>query len=143
MLSDLNTAGIIYLRYTDLREAEKSFSRLKEACKDWSLQYIGARHFVLKYQPQDFFSTSDYEGQVCLNAAYYGPRQRFNSNNISNLIKELLQHYGDLKSFEIAFCCFPRMVFKSEFFDTKAADRAVAKLNGFKFAVRKVQLLAK
>ena len=135
MLTDLKLAGIIYVKFTDLREAQRAYTKLQSSQPDWHTQYIGVKHFVLKYQPQYFPFTSDYEGQISVAALFCGPRQCFDARNIACLVSELLQNYGDVSSCYLSFCSFPRLVFIADFFDVAAACTVVSQLDGFKVAV--------
>lgn len=135
LLTELNTAGIVYVAYTDIREAKKSFVNLQAVRKDWHVQFIGPRHFVLKIQPHNYQHTSVYEAQVDTTAFYHGPLQRFDTNTIGHLVKELLQSFGDLMSFDAGPSVYPKVSFRVQFFDTMAATIAVERLNGTTVAV--------
>lgn len=135
LLTELNTNGIVYVAYTDIREAKKSFVNLQGGRKGWHVQYIGPKHFVLKIQPHNYQHTLEYEAQVDTVAFYHGPLQRFDTSAISHLVKDLLQSFGDLMSFDIGAAMYPQLSFRVHFFDTAAATTAVERLNGMTVAV--------
>lgn len=135
LLTELNPAGIVYVAYTDIREAKKSFVNLQGVRKSWHVQFIGPKHFVLKIQPHSYQHTSEYEAQVDTTAFYHGPLQRFDINAIGHLVKDLLQSFGDLMSFDIVSSMYPQLSFRVHFFDTVAATTAVERLNGMTVAV--------
>ena len=135
LLTELNTAGIVYVAYTDIREAKKSFVNLQDVHKGWHVRFIGPKHFVLKIQPHNYQHTSAYEAQVDTTAFYHGPLQRFDTNTIGQVVKELLQSFGDLISFDVGYSVYPQVSFRVHFFDTIAATTAVERLNGMTVAV--------
>lgn len=64
-----------------------------------------------------------------------GPSQLFDPPTITRLIIDLLGNYGDVMAYEPGSMCPPTIVYRAEYYDTRAADRAIAHLNGFKIAV--------
>ena len=134
-MTDLAMMGTIYIKYNDLRESETTFSKLQQSKEEWNVQYIGAKHFIFKYQPQDFFYTSEYDGQMVMSAFYQGQRQHFHIDNIQELVKALLCNFGELFSFDVISCDFPAVICKAEFFNATAAVLATTQLRNLKIPV--------
>ena len=133
--TDLAMMGTIYVKYNDLREAMNTFHKLYYSHKEWIIQYIGAKQFILKHQPQNFLYTSEQEGQVTVRAFYHGQRQNFDICITQELIKGLLHNFGSFFSFAIVSCEFPALVCRVEYFDTTAANLAITQLGELKVPV--------
>ncbi|KAI9836681.1 MAG: hypothetical protein M1819_001317 [Sarea resinae] len=133
LLVELNSAGRVYLGFTDIRDAERAHQRAQSLRPNWSVKYIAPDHFAQKYQPGVASCVSAYEGQMLIKVHYTGPSQHFSHSMIESLIQELLDNYGEMKAFEILNSAeAPFVDFRAEFYDTKAADAAVNALNCFK-----------
>lgn len=138
VLIDLTASGIIYVSFTDLRDCQKAFHKAKKLRTDWATHYLPSSQFDMKRDPGHTSFASTYEGQVAVRAHYGGHSHQFNTGTIGQLVKELLDNYGDIKTFRKLEAAEPPIVeFHAEFFDTAAADVAVASLHGFKIGVRK------
>ena len=137
VLSDLAAAGTVYVKFADIRDADKIYSKAQTAHEKWSVRHIGPRHFVMKYQPESLKYTpvSMYEGQVLITADFAGPRQRFDAGSIGFLIKELLQNYGDVMAYEVGMIRMPVATYRAEYYDVTAVQNALSNLNGFKIGV--------
>ena len=138
VLVDLATTGIIYLYFADIRDANKAHSKVQNIHRDWSVQYIAITQLAKKRMPEsmDFPPVSVYEGQVMVKAEFFGPRQRFDTGSIGHLIKEMLENYGDIMAYNVSLAESQTVAVRAEYYDTAAADSALAYLNGFKIGVR-------
>lgn len=142
VLIELNTSGIIYLGFTDVRDSEEALKKAKKLRPEWTTQYLPPNQFSLKSEPENACFVSVYEGQVMVRAHYGGQSQHFNAGTIRQLVKELLDNYGDIKVFRKLETAEPPIVdFHAEFYDTTAANVAVVSLNGFKIGVRVIHFL--
>lgn len=136
VLIELNTNGIMYLGFTDIRDAEEALKKATKLRPEWVTQYFPPNQFALKTDPGSTSPVSVYEGQVMVRAHYGGQSQRFNAGATQQLVKELLDNYGDIKVFrKIQTAESPVVEFHAEFYDTTAANVAVASVNGFKIGV--------
>ena len=104
---------------------------------EWTTHYLPSNQLDLKRDPGSTSVASICEGQVTVGAHYGGPSHHFNAGTVLQLVKELLDNYGDLKVFRRLDTAEPPTVeFHAEFYDTAAADVAVVAVNGFKIGVR-------
>lgn len=133
----MDSIGSIFVNFTDIRDAQKAYAKVQSVHGDWSVEYIagtkpGIRNPTesLKYAP-----LSMYAGQVIIKADFTGPSQRFDPGTIGHLIKELLENYGEIMGFETSMKNLPIAAYRAEFYDTAAADSALAYLNGFRIGV--------
>lgn len=137
VLIDLTASGIIYVGFTDIRDCQKAFHKAKKLRTEWATHYLPSNQFDMKRDPGSNFLASAYEGQVTVRAHYGGQTHRFNTGTIRQLVKELLDNYGDIKVFRRLEIAEPPIVeFHAEFYDTAAAEVAVVSLDGFKIGVR-------
>lgn len=91
----------------------------------------------MKRNPGSPSLASAYDGQVTVRAQYGGQKHQFNTGNIRQLVKELLDNYGDIKVFRELDAAEPPIVeFYADYYDTAAAEVAVLSLHGFKIGVR-------
>lgn len=136
-LADLVISGIIYANFTDIRDAQKAYAKVQNVRVDWKIQYIAATKWVLKNRSDDsnYIPLSLYEGQVIVKADFSGPRQQFNARSIGQLIKELLENYGEIMGYDAGFMKPPTATYRAEFFNSAATDSALTYLNGFRIGV--------
>lgn len=138
VLIDLTTSGIIYVGFTDIRDCQRAFHKAKKLRIEWATHYLPSNQFDMKRDPGSTFSASVDEGQVTVRAHYGGLNHRSDTGTIRQLVKELLDNYGDIKVFRKHETGEPAIVeFHAEFYDTAAAEVAVVALDGFKIGVRK------
>ena len=136
-LTDLATAGIIYLNFTDIRDAHKAFAKVQSHRTDWNVQYIIGSEFITNQQSNgpEYIPLSMFAGQVVVKADFSGPRQRFNAASIGHLIKELLENFGKIMGYEAGLSKHPVAAYRAEFCNTVAAESALGYLNGFRIGV--------
>ena len=126
--------GIIYAQFVDLRDAHDAYAMLKEK-SNWIVQYISPKLFTVQYEPENLASTSDHEGQITVKVLYIGQYRDCDAAHTAFLVKDLLDAYGGLASFDVSALEFPLFTFRAEFYDVTAAENAVKFFNGFKVAV--------
>lgn len=136
ILVELLSKGIVYLQFTDLRDAINALSISLRTRPEWLVQHVSVKHMATKSLPQSIFHPTAFEGKLTITALFSGPRQRFNAEIIGHLVKEMLENYGDLVSYDVGQASYPRATFTAEFFNTVATDLAIASLDGFKLGVR-------
>lgn len=136
-LAELATAGAIYANFTDIRDAQKAYAKVKSVRVEWNIQYIAATNSELRSRLDDlnYVPLSLYEGQVIVKADFSGPRQQFNARTIGHLIKELLENYGEIMGYDTDFMKPPTATYRAEFFNSAATKSAISYLNGFKVGV--------
>ena len=137
MLSELASAGIFYLKFSDIRDADKAYAKVESIREKWNAQHIGAKQFAVKHQPEclKYLPISMFEGQILVTAHFAGPRQRFDAGSIGHLIKELLENYGDVMAYEVGIVRAPTATYRAEYYNATVVDNALANLNGFKIGV--------
>ncbi|KAL9044105.1 MAG: hypothetical protein Q9214_002734 [Letrouitia sp. 1 TL-2023] len=135
-LGNLSRNGTVFVTFDDLRDSCKALSNVRNVRRDWNVQYLrnlpNGQELTNHTSGQLHGSLGD--GEVVVKADFLGPSQLFDAPNISRLIMDLLGNYGDIMAYEPGSMCPPTMVYRAEYYDTRAADRAIAHLNGFKIA---------
>ena len=123
--------------FTDVRDSIKSLSSLKTVRGDWTVQFLPASQIIDEMQRNglDYPSDSSVNGEIIVKADFLGPSHLFEAIAISRLIIDLLGNYGDVMGYELGNVAAPMILYRVEFYDTRAADRATSHLNGFKIAV--------
>ena len=91
---------------------------------------------MINYKPQELARTSSFDGQILVTASYTGVRQTFDVATIVRLLKDILEHFGDLIACVVGLAAFPTVSVSAEFYDCSAAEKAVTQLDGFQLAVR-------
>ena len=136
VLVDLTSSGIVYVGFTDLRDCHKAFHKAKRLRTEWGIHYLPSNQFDMKRDPGSVPFVSSYEGQVTVRAHHGGQSHQFNTDTIRQLVKELLDNYGEIKVFrQLETTEPPTLEYLAGFYDTAAADVAVASLQGFKIGV--------
>lgn len=133
----MDPIGSIFVNFTDIRDAQKAYAKVQSVHGDWSVQYISGTKPDIKNQSErlKYVPLSVYAGQVTIKVDFTGSSQRFDPGTIGHLIKELLENYGEIMGFETSMKNLPIATYRAEFFDTAAADSALAYLNGFRIGV--------
>lgn len=129
-ITDLANKGIVDVKFTDIRDAQRAVGILPQFQPQWTVHFINSKEFMRSFRPRKITSTSDFEGQVMVTAHCSSPKEAFNSESIAIIVKDLLQEYGDIMAYDTFIASFPTVVIRAEYFDTAAADNA-AELNGF------------
>ncbi len=137
VLSELLLSGTVYVSFADIRDAGKAYDKIQSARQDWKVQHIATTQISTQGQPQGLMYPpgSAYESQVVVKAEYTG-HEDFRAGEIGSLIKDLLANYGDIMAYSTDRSTTSSLTYRAEFYNTIAADNALAYLNGFKLAVR-------
>ena len=136
VISELRLHGIIYISFADIRDTGKAYDKIQLARRDWNVRQIRATHINNQGQPEGLiYPGSAYDGQVAVKAecSGHGP---LHARDIASLIKDLLANYGDIMAYRTIRATTTDVTCRAEFYNTIAADNALAHLNGFKLAVR-------
>ena len=99
------------------------------------MQKILATHIRTQGQLKGLiYPGSAYDGQVIVKTGC-DKQGSFHVRDIGSLIKDLLANYGDIMAYSTMWSNTADVTCRAEFFNTIAADNALAHLNGFKLAV--------
>ncbi|KAL8746803.1 MAG: hypothetical protein Q9190_001208 [Brigantiaea leucoxantha] len=136
VLDNVPRNGSAFVMFTDVRDSIKSLSSLKTVRGDWTVQFLPASQIIDEMQRNglDYPSDSSVNGEIIVKADFLGPSHLFEAIAISRLIIDLLGNYGDVMGYELGNVAAPMILYRVEFYDTRAADRATSHLNGFKIA---------
>ncbi len=137
VLSELLLSGKIYVSFADIRDASKASEKIQSVRQDWNIQQIAATYVNKQDQLEDLNCPPEFafEGQVVVRAEYSG-RGLLHVGDVGSLIKDLLANYGKIMAYRTCHATPPSVAYRAEFYNTIAADNALAHLNGFKLAVR-------
>lgn len=136
-LSELGSSGLVYVNFSDIRDAQKAYAKVQNVRKDWDIQYIEGNKCLIKDNANNpvYVPTSRFAGQIIIKADFSGPRQQFNSSTIGHLIKELLENYGEIMGYEAGYMKPPMVTYRAEFYNSVATESTSTYLNGFKIGV--------
>ena len=136
--SELAINGTIYAKFADIHDADKVFSTIQHGDVPWSVKHIAPKYFALKHHPESLrlAPVSMYEGQVLVVVSQSTMPQRLDVGNLGSLVKEVLEHCGELMtfSFDRAEAC--KAVFRAEYCNINCADNALLYVEGVKLAVK-------
>lgn len=128
-------SGRLYLKFGDLRDAQKTYSQLQGSQGMIVCTYLSPRELALCFDHGDLSQISNYEGHVVVTAFMGGPVQSFNVPMVADAVKGLLRSCGDYAGCYVDLSLVTRLSFRVEFFNLAAADQAVAGLNGLRVGV--------
>ena len=136
MLAELTPIGAVYLKFEDIREADRADVLVKSSYCAWVSKFIEPKEFVLKHQPEILKNSqvSMYEAQLLVTAEFAGPFDRFEVDNIGAVVQEALGNCGHLLAFDLAAVNYPTVVYRAEFFNAATVNEAMD-LNGHEISV--------
>ena len=135
VVTELVSNGIVYVKYADLRDARQVWSALKYSQVDCHVQFISARQFVSMWKPQVLHDISDFEGQLLITSDFSGKRSSFDARRTFLGIQKIFKKYGEIELFDVKALVYPSMTICISYYNFRAAETAICKLNGFKFEV--------
>lgn len=137
MVADLVLTSTVYVKFSDIRDADKAYSKIEQLKREWSVSRMTpSRYTVTSHQLENLnYSVSKYEGQVLVKVEFVEPLQRFDAGSMGLLIKELLEKFGDLTAYERGMIKVPVAAYRAEYCNIMAVDDALENLNGFKIGV--------
>ena len=130
---DLLTRGIVYVRFADIRDADKAYSDALPG---------HARHM----NPSDLSSSQHFsgpvyqtaaahEGQLIVRLTYLGHAQHFNDESLKRAALQILEKAGEIMAIKVVVLEIPRLTLQVEFFSIKAVDELVRCKSGVKIPV--------
>lgn len=128
MLTELESDGIVYIRFDDIRDADKAALKVKSSRPMWQTERIEPHQFSLEHHGGGS-PVSRFEGQVNLTAIFNEPSDRYDVGSASNHFKELLEDHGDVMIMTIDEKEYA-VSYRAEFFDATAVKTAVRVMNG-------------
>ncbi|PGH27933.1 hypothetical protein AJ80_00483 [Polytolypa hystricis UAMH7299] len=131
VLTELSSSGLVYVGFTDMREAENAKAKVARLHPAWRMHMLTAKEFAHKLEETNATATSDFEGQVLATVGYNGFNPGIDGRAVSHAFKRILDTFGDIRVFH----CLPTgqgtvVAFHIEFFDTNVAENVVIALNG-------------
>ncbi|PGG98555.1 hypothetical protein GX51_06751 [Blastomyces parvus] len=131
VFTELNSAGCIYVGFTDIRDARNASEKVRRLHPEWRIRPLTAREYAQKFDPANADLVSDFEGHVFASVYYDGSNPALDARVVSHSFKDLLETFGDIKAFHGMPTTQGNVdEFLIEFFDTRAADNVVSTLNG-------------
>ena len=125
-----------YIKFADIRDAEKATTWLSSLGHNWKAQYVSPIESVSKAIPNNpSHSLSVYEGQVVVTATFARAPRHIEVDATGKFISELVSDYGDVMAFEVRPGQALEVSYHLEFCDLRAAEKALADLNELKFDV--------
>ena len=127
----------VYLKFADIRDAEKAITWVKTLSHKWSAQYVSPIEFTLRTEPSSLKASpaSTYEGQVVMLATFAQSPKPIDVDATGKLISELAGDYGNVMAFEVRPGKSLEVAYHMEFCDLRATEKALADLNELKFDV--------
>lgn len=129
VISDLASEGIVYVQFSDLRDAEQAYQTLGRTQSGWVMQFVGVKQFVANHKPEHLDATSEFESQVKVNVLYDTNGSPLELGQILILVRNMLEHYGDLLSYNVSDVSFPTLSIIAGYYDVDAANKAVNQLH--------------
>ncbi|KAL8706340.1 MAG: hypothetical protein Q9201_000594 [Fulgogasparrea decipioides] len=128
VVENLPVTGIVYVSFTDVRDAIEVVSALRNFRGEWLVQYLPVPSYALNPQEGSSkgISASLFEGQLLVKADFSGPAVYFDTDTVGRLILDLLNNYGVIMAYEAVVAAHPVVAYRAEFYDTKDADHAMA-----------------
>ncbi len=127
----------VYLKFADIRDAEKAITWVNALGYKWSAQYILPTKFALKAEPETLkhCPVSAYEGQVVMIATFARSPKNIDVDATGKFISELVSDYGNVMAFEVCPGKMLEVSYHMEFCDLRATEKALTDLNELKFDV--------
>ena len=126
-----------YLKFADIRDAEKATTWVNSLSHNWNAQYISPAESASKNTPDNLSpSLSIYEGQVVVTATFARAPRHIEVDATGKFISELVSDYGNVMAFEVRQGQALEVSYHMEFCDLRAAEKAMADLNDLKFDVK-------
>ena len=129
--------GKVYLRFADIRDAEKAIIWVSTFGHRWNAQYTAPNEFstIRERDPTKPFAISMFEGQVIVTATFAQSPRHIDVDATGKFISELASDYGNVMAFEVRPGRAVEVLYHMEFCDLHASDKALADLHDLKFDV--------
>ncbi|KAI9796807.1 MAG: hypothetical protein M1833_005950 [Piccolia ochrophora] len=130
MLIDLNSAGVIYLGFSDVVDSDAAIHKARTLCPEWNVEMFSPTQLAHKFGSMPL---SNEDGQLVVKAFFAGPPADFSPTAVEQLLLELLSNYGDVLSYQSLHDNEANTIcLVVEFDDKYTAESAARALNGFK-----------
>lgn len=123
---------MIYVKFIDIRETDKAFATIRHGEAHLAVQHITPSEFAIKCQNTNLKQkpVSTHEGQILVQARYHGKAQRFDVAALSHLVKEVLDHCGEIMAFRVEMAEEGLASFRVEYFDISCVEHALPYVEG-------------
>ena len=127
----------VYLKFADIRDAEKAITWVNTLSHKWSAQYIQPTEFALKAVTESSMHIPVllYEGQVDMKATFAQCPKPIDVDATGKFISELVSDYGNVMAFEVRPGKAMEVSYHMEFCDIRASEKALADLKELRFDV--------
>lgn len=132
--TDLTAYGVIYLHFSDIRNARAAVAELQLLHASWHLEFIRKAHFHQIRQTDKELPEETIEARIIAIAACDGPSQAFEVQQVAHMVQDVLTTFGDLLSWRVKTTGFPELQVQADFYDIKSAETAL-RSHPFKQAV--------
>ncbi|KAK4692517.1 hypothetical protein P7C71_g4706, partial [Lecanoromycetidae sp. Uapishka_2] len=129
VLTELETKGVVYIKFNDIRDTDKAALKVKLSGSLWQTERIEPHQFSLKHNGGGP-PVSRYEGQINVTAIFNGTSENCDIGSASNHFKELLEDRGDVMVMTIDENKGYVISYRAEFFDATVVKTAVRTMNG-------------
>lgn len=131
------------VKYTDSRDAEQIKSKIRDTFPEWNIQPLTPKQFAARTHRGPNAGnvgagkTSNYEGQVKIEASYRKERNAF--QRAYEILNDVFKAMGEVRAIRANKISEVSASFHVEFYDTTMADNAVLLINnkddeGYKFS---------
>ncbi|KAG8532028.1 uncharacterized protein KY384_003664 [Bacidia gigantensis] len=140
--SDVTVRGIIYVKFCDIRDADKAFSFVQSHLLGWKVQHISPATFSWKYRAESVgkAQTSNHEGQISVTARYIGTSQQPDKDQIAYDLKEALEDFGQIMAFSVTLPETRKLVFRVEYYNINSANDVMLHSDGIKLKTCSVSI---
>ena len=135
----MGSSSGVYLKFADIRDAEKAISWVTSLSRNWNAHYISPTDFAAITEPEK--PVSAYEGQVLMTATFIRPPKNIDVDATGKFISELIGDYGNVMAFEVRPGKSLDVSYHMEFCDIRAIEKALIDLNELKFDVGRCPIL--
>ena len=127
----------VYLKFSDIRDAEKAITWVNTLSHKWSAHYIPPTEFIARVEGEYLKRPlgSNHEGQVVMMATFVRSPKHIDVDATGKFISELVSDYGNVMAFEVRPGKPLEVLYQMEFCDLRATERALADLKELKFDV--------
>ena len=127
----------VYVRFTDIRDAEKAHVWINYGKNSWEAGFISPLECEVAANPNSgkYPDESIYEGQVLVIVAFFRPPSDFEIDLTGDTLNGLVTSYGTVMAFEVSPLEDLEVTYRMEFCDSRSAGRTMANLRDLSFDV--------
>ena len=136
--TDLSVRGIVYVKFCDIRDADRAFSFVQQNLFDWTAQHVSSSTFASKNYPGNAgqHQASINEGQVSITAKYLGSPPQPEAEKIACDLVQALGKLGQVMALRSIARENRNILFRIEFYDLNAAHNTLLHPHKLEMAVR-------